>query len=90
MIECQCKQIINGEHVCPQEGKSLRITECAFNPWKDNYECDVCCKDAEKKEYDDQWSDDEDGYTRCSHCREKCDYGEQCTWCMEERGGDEE
>ena len=70
VIECHCGGMINGCHSCPEDmnGKKLQVVYCDFAT------CDYCQMHAKRKAYDDQWTDDEDGYNVCSDCHLKCDY----------------
>ena len=68
-VECDCGEIIAGEHVCLKASNHVRESE--YN--KDS--CARCkCYD-ENVKYDSQWSEDEDGYSICSGCRIKRDHG---------------
>ena len=67
-VSCVCGKEITGRHTCSD---ILKVKECTNN----NKDCTICREKEEKRLFEDQWMGDEDGYNRCTTCRDKCDYG---------------
>ena len=79
-IECICGAIIRGEHSCQndiQGEKVIKFTYC------DAKNCPTCMEYLEQKAYDAQWYYDRDGYSRCSECGDKVEWGEKYCGCGE-------
>ena len=63
-VTCVCGKEITGEHIC---GGVPKVEECT------NKDCTTCQEKEKERLFEEQWFDDEDGYSRCSTCRDKCD-----------------
>ena len=68
-VECFCGQIIVGSHHCSSKYTVISFEECTNN-------CSRCTRFAERENFESQWSKDMDGYTICSNCGMKCEFGE--------------
>ena len=61
-VSCVCGEEINGRHTCSE---ILKVKECT------NKDCTICQEKEKERLFIDQWTEDEDGYTRCSTCGQK-------------------
>ena len=75
-VECHCGKIIDRPHECTkevQDGK-LHFVECDYKRGDGN--CIHCEEEVKRREYSDQWTEDQDNYNVCSECYMKCENGQ--------------
>ena len=83
VVTCVCGVVVQGEHLCDIKASTkIQIKECNYqSSYSGNKECCLICLKMEKKqEYENQWNEDEDGYSYCNFCGVKCD-GELPKYC---------
>lgn len=76
VVTCACGVVVQGEHLCDIKASTkIQIKECNYKTSHDNNEecCWVCLKKENDQEYENQWTEDEDGYCCCNFCGDKCD-----------------
>lgn len=67
-VSCVCGELITGTHTCSIPVKKIEIVVCFWYSGKSGKRCEICFGKEQEKKYEDQWWEDESGYTICRYC----------------------
>ena len=67
-VSCVCGKLITGKHTCSIPVTKIEIVVCFWYSGKSGKRCEICFGKEQEKKYEDQWWEDESGYTICRHC----------------------
>ena len=67
-VSCVCGELITGKHTCSIPVKKIEIVVCFGTLEKSGKRCGICFGKEQEEIYEDQWWEDESGYTICRYC----------------------
>ena len=67
-VSCVCGELITGKHTCSIPVTKIEIVVCFWYSGKSGKRCEICFGKEQEKKYEDQWWEDESGYTICRYC----------------------
>ena len=68
VFTCACGRMLSNEDMCNILVERIKVVRCQGG-------CEPCIKMGNEKDYENQWSEDFDGYIVCTFCQMKCEYG---------------